>query len=95
MFREHRHELAALFHLGQGVAAIARDEGVDDASVGLDRCDGDAATLVSECAGLVGGLGTVGERLLVRLLGVEDREGDVLDAVAVEPDLLGSPGAPC
>ena len=62
---------------------------MDGAAVGLDGGDGDAAALVGEGAGLARGDGAVLDGLLVGGLGVEDGEGDVLDAVAVELDLLG------
>jgi hypothetical protein len=88
---EDGHEQLAvrLLEVGQGVDPRAADEGVDRAAVGLDRGDGDGPLVVAERAGLLGGLGAVGDGALPRLLGVEDGERDVLDAVAVELDLLG------
>jgi hypothetical protein len=62
---------------------------VDGTPVGLDRRDGDGAVLVADDTRLLSELSAVLDRGFVCFLGVEDGQRDVLDAVAVELDLLG------
>jgi hypothetical protein len=81
--------IRVLLDVGQGVDPRAAHEGMDRTPVGVDGGDGDGALVVLERAGLLGGAGAVAHRALPGLLGVEDGEGDVLDAVAVLLDLLG------
>ena len=74
----------------QGVLAAAGDEAVDAPAVGLDagHDHGPVAGLVAQLDRLVGGLAAVPDGLLVRRGRVPHGERQVLDPVAVPPDLL-------
>ena len=80
---EAGHERAAVLHGRQAIRAGARHKGVHSAAVGLDARERHGAVLVRVGLRLIRALAAVLDRLLPRLLGVEDRERDVLHPVAV------------
>ena len=72
------------------VGAGATHEGMHDAAIGLDAGGSDTAVLIGNGAGLIGTLATVLDRLLPGRFRIVDGERDVLDAVAVTAEFLGS-----